>query len=83
MMASSTPTVYVTRKGTEQPVGYILSTNNGTTTVRWGSADGKNYDEDISSDEIEQVPYKILSPEEVQIRQAEEARAKLKLKGDG
>jgi hypothetical protein len=82
MMASTTPTVYVTRKGTEQPVGYIMSTNNGTSTVRWGVSDGKDYDEDIPTDELSQVEYKILSPEEVQTRQALEAKSKLNLKGD-
>jgi len=68
---------HVTRKGTDQPVGYIRQTNNGSATVRWGVSDGRVYEEDIAIQELQDVEYDILSPEEVTIRQAREAGGRI------
>lgn len=73
----SEPLEYVTRKGTEKPIGYVVARNDGRTTVCWGVSDKRSYTETIPSDQI--VPYegKIYSPEEVQRRQALEAGGKI------
>lgn len=79
---------HVRRKGTEQPVGRVvplsrlISETEDTTLVCWGVQDKKTYEERVPVQELEDVPYKIFSPEEVQIRQAEESGLLFKIEGD-
>lgn len=73
---------YVTRKDQESPIGYILESNNGSTTVRWGVQDGRAYDEVIETSQLSPVEYDIHSPEEIQIRQAKESGARFKFEGE-
>lgn len=73
---------YVKRKHTDNPTGYIHSHNNGTVTVCWGVQDGRQYLEDIPANELVYIDYEIMSPEEVQIRQAREAGGHILEEGD-
>lgn len=65
---------HVTRKDTTHPIGIVEDLNGTlTATVRWGAADRHVYKEDILQEQLQLVPFEILSPDEATIKQIQES----------
>lgn len=82
VVSSECEIVHVRRKGTEKPVGYIISETGPTTLVRWGVQDRRAYEERVPTEELEEVPYKIFSPVEVEMNNVRQSGAIFKIEGD-
>ena len=69
---------HVNKTGTEQPTGIIEAIDEETSMaiVRWGVADNKTYKTNLPLDQLQPVPYKILSTEDVQLREIEKQELK-------
>ncbi len=69
---------YVVQKGSTSPLGIVEAIHGQHITVRWGTSDRKTFRDIFRYDQLEKVPYKVYSPDEVIKRQADEAGGKLK-----
>lgn len=66
---------YVNQRGTNHPTGTIESINEfNIARVRWGVTDGHIFEDDFPLDGLQLTTHRIIPPEEVIQRQAEEAK---------
>lgn len=67
---------HVHRVGQDHPVGLVMDTISYPDRpgfwflVRWGVADDRVYEEEVSGEELDYVGYKIYQPDEIVMRQS-------------
>jgi hypothetical protein len=65
---------HVNQKGTDSPTGVIQEIHGRFAKVRWGVQDRRVFEDDFALEDLQPVPYEIITPDEVEKRMVENSR---------
>lgn len=68
---------HVNQKGTDNPTGIITRIDGQFAKVRWGVQDKHVFEDDFALEDLQLVPYEIITPEEVEKRMLKNSRGHL------